>query len=60
MSTPRSAVRSGGDPLTAWTTQVPATERDAILRVVDAFGIDFYGPDPMPDVDSLHARHATG
>jgi hypothetical protein len=58
MSTPVSAVRTGSDPVTAWTGRLSGDERDDILRTVRAFGLDFYSEDPMPDLDGLHAHHA--
>jgi hypothetical protein len=60
MSTPSSAVRTGTDPLRSWTTRLSNADRDAILRVTRAFGLEFYTDDPMPDLDALHAQHATG
>ena len=54
----RSVVRSGGDPVTAWTERLAPGVRDEILAVVAAAGITGYGPDPRPDEAALCDRHA--
>lgn len=36
--------------LSKWRQQLSTREVDAILRVTHAFGLDFYGSDPMPDL----------
>jgi hypothetical protein len=60
MSTNASAVRSGQDPVTAWTARITPSERDEILDTVRAFGINVYSADPYPDVDALAERQGLG
>jgi len=48
--------------LTKWKQNLSSNQIDAILRVVDAFPIDFYTESPLPDQDELDeaiekARH---
>jgi hypothetical protein len=48
--------------LTKWERNLSNTQIDSILRVVDAFAIDFYTQDPLPDRNKLdravrNARH---
>lgn len=54
---PDAAVRSRRDPLAAWTDQLDPVQRDEVLEVVAAFGIDAYGADLLPDLDALRRSH---
>ncbi len=53
-----SVVRSGGDPVTAWTERLDRQVRDEVLEIVAAAGVAGYGLDPHPDEAALHDRHA--
>ncbi len=53
-----SVVRSGGDPVVAWTERLAADVRDEVLAVVAAAGVTGYGPDPRPDEAALRDHHA--
>ena len=54
----RSVVRSGGDPVMAWTQRLAPEVRDEVLAVVAAAGVTGYGPDPRPDEAALRDHHA--
>jgi hypothetical protein len=47
-----SALRSAeGDPIRQWKYQLSEEQISEILAIVETFGIDLYGADPMPAVD---------
>ena len=49
--------REGYDPLSEWTRALSAEQVERILRVVTAFGLDFYGSALHPDYTRLHGAH---
>jgi hypothetical protein len=49
----RTAAGTGNDALTKWKKVLSAEQIDKILRVVSAFGLDFYTDAPEPDYDRL-------
>lgn len=48
-------VRQGNEPAGGWRKRLKAEQIDAILSVVAAFGLDFYGTGPAPDLAKLAA-----
>jgi len=52
-----SAIATQGDLLSGWKTEMQKADIDAVLHIVNAFGINLYTADPLPHVNSL-GRHA--
>lgn len=50
----RSLQLRGVDRLESWKRVLSADQIDRILRIVKAFGLDFYGEASQPDYDRLH------
>jgi len=50
-----SALAAGADPSGAWRKSLSTSQIDAILRVIQTFGLDFYDAGPMPDLAKLAA-----
>jgi len=46
-------VRKGSDPRVNWAGRMSTQQVDEVLAVMAAFGIDFYGSGPEPDVGAL-------
>lgn len=49
-------VRAGRDPRVNWGGRLSTQQVDEVLAVMEAFGIDFYGAKPEPDVGALGRR----
>jgi hypothetical protein len=54
---PGAAVLESRDPLAEWRRRLDPNDADAVLSVVEAFGLTFYGEDLDPDLDALSRRH---
>jgi len=50
-----SALRVGSDPTSAWRQTLSTAQIDAILRVIQTFGLDFYDAGPKPELARLAA-----
>lgn len=49
-------VRKGRDPRINWEGRMSTEQVDEVLAVMAAFGIDYYGSGPEPDVEALGRR----
>jgi hypothetical protein len=49
-----SALRSGSDPSGAWRKSLSPRQIEGILRVIERFGLNFYGEDARPDLSKLY------
>lgn len=56
----RAEVYRSQDPLAKWRKVLSKGQIAKILRVVEGFGLDFYGNDLEPDYDRLHGSSPVG
>lgn len=55
-----SHLHGGEDPLGGWRERLPPDQIAKVLRVVEAFGLDFYTDALEPDYDRLYGDHPLG
>ena len=51
---PGSALLHGQNPLVEWQNRLSKQEIEDILKIVEAFGIELYNSNPMPNLTALH------
>ncbi len=49
----QSAISKGNNPLLKWQDDLQPTEISSICRMIQKFGIDIYGNEPMPDMKTF-------
>jgi hypothetical protein len=55
MTNPRSPLRQGADPVSAWVDRLDPQLADQVVATVHQLGVGFYGRDPEPDPPALAA-----